>query len=200
MLDVTQVDVERRHDHGQRRGKEVEGREGDGQDPHVPPRRLVSDDQQDQRQDAELDAEVDDRRAHVRQRQDLPGKRDLLHQSGAVDDDARRGIDGRLEHVPDHQTGEEVDEEAGNAVLQENRKDQKVDPQRHGRREHGPEDSQHRALVLDADVRGDQAGQQLSSRREIAKPRQQRGSRTHDAHGGVLDRAPRGPRRRGATH
>jgi hypothetical protein len=107
--------------------KKYSARNAMGSKPEVGVVRRVLDDEQVQTEDAELDEEVERRGAHVGEREDLAGERDLLHESGPHDDDAGRGTERRVEHVPHDHAREEIDDEVGDAVLEELREDQPVD-------------------------------------------------------------------------
>src|SRR5450631_1116107 len=113
MAHVAQVHGYSRHHDRDRRREKVERGERDRQYPNETPRGLVADDQQEYPEHAELNHEVDDRGTDVGERENLARERNLLHQSRAVHNDTGGAAHGSLEHVPDDEAAEEVDDEIG---------------------------------------------------------------------------------------
>ncbi len=170
VLGVAQVDVHRREEHGQSRAQHQDGQQRQREQREVGPvRGRVEHDHEDDHDDG-LKEEEDAGRADGGQGEDLPGERDLLHEPRVVDHHPGGRLHPHLKEVPDQQAREEEDDEVGHAVLRDELKDDEVDGQRHGRRDHRPDQTEDGVLVLDLDLGADQVDEELARAPDVRHP------------------------------
>ncbi len=155
-----QREEHREHD---RHWKEREsGAEGMSQDHH--------DERQGDQRDEEIHGTGEDRGEHEQAPRDV----DLLDDRG-VAEEAGSGPAGRLgEEVPQDQRREQEDREVLHGHLQRVREDEGEDEHEEQRVEHGPQHAQHRALVANLQVAGDELPEKTSVAQQLAQVLQHR--------------------------